>query len=38
MLLAKGHRVEVINAGVPANPVSVMERWCTAIGPGSAPT
>ena len=37
MLLAKGHRVEVINAGVPANPVSVMERWCTTIGPDLRP-
>jgi hypothetical protein len=33
----KGHRVEVINAGVPANPVSVMELWCTTIGPDLKP-
>ncbi len=32
-LRAAGHTVEVINAGVPANPVSVMERWCTTVGP-----
>ena len=33
MLRAEGLKVDVINAGVPANPVSVMERWCTKVAP-----
>ena len=37
MLKANGHKVDVINAGVPANPVSVMQRWCTAIAPELKP-
>jgi len=37
MLRAEGWNAEVINAGVPANPVSVMEKWCTKIAPGMKP-
>jgi len=33
----RGHTVEVINAGVPANPVSVMERWCSTQAPAFSP-
>ena len=37
LLQKKGHRVEVINAGVPANRVSVMTRWCTRVAPAMQP-
>jgi hypothetical protein len=36
-LRARGHNVEIINAGVPANPVSVMERWCSTQAPALSP-
>jgi lysophospholipase L1-like esterase len=38
LLNAKGHKVDIINAGVPANPVSVMERWCTTVAPDLKPS
>jgi len=37
MLNAEGLKAEVINAGVPANPVSVMVKWCTKIAPKMKP-
>jgi hypothetical protein len=37
ILRQQGHRTEVLNAGVPANPVSVMTRWCTSIAPTLQP-
>jgi hypothetical protein len=37
MLSEEGWKIEVINAGVPANPVSVMEKWCTNVAPGMKP-
>ena len=37
LLQARGHAVEVLNAGVPANPVSVMQRWCTQVAPNLQP-
>ena len=37
LLTQLGHKVDIINAGVPANPVSVMERWCTTVAPGLKP-
>jgi lysophospholipase L1-like esterase len=36
-LRARGHAVEIINAGVPANPVSVMERWCSTQASAFSP-
>jgi hypothetical protein len=36
-LRARGHDVEVINAGVPANPIGTMRTWCRAIAPGLQP-
>ncbi len=32
-LRASGWDVDVLNAGVPANPVRTMDRWCRALGP-----
>jgi len=37
LLTQRGHAVEVINAGVPANPVSVMHRWCSNVAPKLKP-
>jgi lysophospholipase L1-like esterase len=37
MLGQQGQQAEVLNAGVPANPVSVMARWCTGIAPSLSP-
>ncbi len=37
MLVAEGWKAEVINAGVPANPVSVMEKWCTTVAVRMSP-
>ena len=37
LLQQRGHTVEVVNAGVPANPVSVMHRWCTSVAPSLQP-
>ncbi len=37
ILRERGHRVEVINAGVPANIVPVMRDWCRKIAPALEP-
>jgi hypothetical protein len=36
-LRARGLSVEVINAGVPANPIGTMQAWCRAEAPGFSP-
>lgn len=37
ILRDRGHRVEVINAGVPANIVPVMRDWCRKLAPALEP-
>ena len=37
LLQQRGYTIDVVNAGVPANPVSVMHRWCTNVAPNLKP-
>ena len=33
LLTDRGHRVQVVNAGVPANQIPTMVRWCETVAP-----
>jgi lysophospholipase L1-like esterase len=36
-LRGRGHAVQVLNAGVPSNPIPVMADWCRNVAPDFAP-